>query len=805
MLRSYLLSAIRNFNRQRLSTVINIVGLSVGLCVALIIFLYAWDERQYDRFHENAEHIYRINTRFGFQEGQVPLGPHVMNDLLLEHVPEIRASMRMRPENPEEFSIRIGDEDFLQDGFLMTDPHFFRFFSFELLEGHPDHVLSDPRSAVITLEAAKKYFGDADPVGQTILAHGQHAFTITGVMEDFPPHSHFNAAFVVNMELLKDWNTMAFDNWGSLGNYYYFLLDTQADPMAVQEKINEIAYAHGPEWFREVSFTLQPMLDIRLHSAGIGWDIASHGNIVLLRGLLAVAAIILLLACVNYINLSTAQSSLRRKEVGIRKVMGAGKRDIFWQTMAESFVVVLLSFGLAMLFTEILLPLVNDLSGKQMGLGMIFSSQVFPVIIVSLAVIAFLSGTYPALFMGRFRPVEILKGNLLSSPARGLKSKLISLRMRQILIIFQFCCATALVILSLSVNRQINFMVGMDMGYDQQDLFFFYNPQDDRMESRFQSLKNRLEQHPDILMVSAGYNIPTESLHNFGNIRLEGQESEIHIGNVDVHPDYFAAIGARLLAGRYFHHGSQSDASWGAVILNRTAARSLGHQPEEVIGKQLASAPEGTTQRIVGVIEDIHFTSAHEPLRAMVFTTGTTPMAHRGILVRTLPGAVPTAIVHAREAWAEEGVAFPFSHGVIRDNARAHYQSEEQTIAMVTIFMVLAILISLMGLFALASFVMASRTREIAVRKVLGASGERILRMVGKEFSLLVLISTILAWPLAWLVLNRWLESFAYRQDVSLLLFVLGPLLTLVAAWVTIFYHAWKTSRINAASALKYE
>ena len=805
MFRSYLISALRNFSRQKLSTIINIVELSAGLCVALIIFLYAWDERQYDRFHENAGHIYRINTTFGFQEGQIPLGPWVMNDLLLEHVPGIRASVRLRPENPEEFSIRIGDEDFLQDGFLLTDPHFFRFFSFELLEGHPDHVLEDPRSAVITREAAKKYFGDQDPVGQTILARGQHPFTITGVMAGFPGHSHFKADFVANMELLRDWNTMSFDNWGNLGNYYYFLLDPQADPAEVQEKINEVVQAHGPEWFREVHFTLQPLLDIRLHSSGIGWDIASHGNIVLLRGLLAVAAIILLLACVNYVNLNTAQSSLRRKEVGIRKVMGADKKDIFWQTMAESFVLVLLSFGLALFFMEMLLPLVNDLSGKQLGLGMVFYPQLLPVILFSLVVIAFLSGTYPALFMGRFRPAEILKGSLLSSPSGRQKNKWINLRFRQLLIVFQFSCATALVILSLSVNRQINYMIGMDMGYEQEDLFFFFNPQDDRMESRFQSMKTRLEQYPEVLLVSAGYNIPTERLHNFSYIRLEGQESDIQVSNVDVHPDYFEVTGARLLAGRYFHHGSQTDANWGALILNRTAARNLGFQPDEIIGKQLASAPEGTIQRIVGVIEDIHYTSAHEPLPGMVFTTGTTPGAFRGILVKTAPGNVPAAMQHAQEAWGDEAVAFPFSHGVIRDNARAHYQSEERTIAMVTVFMVMAILISLMGLFALASFVMASRTREIAVRKVMGATGQKILTMVGREFSLLVIISTLLAWPVAWLTLNRWLESFVYRQEVCLALFVVGPLLTLLAAWVTIFYHAWKTSRINAAAALKYE
>jgi putative ABC transport system permease protein len=805
MYSSYILSAIRNFFRHKLSTIINIFGLSGGLCVALIIFLYAYDERQYDRFHENAENIYRITTRFGFQEGQIPLGPWIMNDLLLEHVPGIRASMRLRPENPEEFSIRIDGEDFLQEGFILADPHFFHFFSFPLLEGNPDYVLAGPRSAVITMEAAGKYFGDEDPVGKTILALGQHPFTITGVMADFPEHSHFSGAFVANMGLLRNWNPNSFENWGALGNYYYFLLDAQADPVVVQEKINQVVQEHGPEWFREVSFELQPLLDIRLHSSGIGWDIASHGNIILLRGLLAVAAVILLLACVNYINLNTAQSSLRRKEVGIRKVLGAGKMDIFWQNMMESFVLVLLSFGLALVLAEILLPFVNHLSGKHMAAGVIFSSRIFPALLLSLVFIAFAAGTYPALVMGRFKPAAILKGSLLSSPGQGLKNKWINLRMRQLLIVFQFCCATALVIISLSVNRQISYMLNMDLGYDQEDLFFFYNPEDPQMEGRFLGMKNRLEQYPEILMVTAGYNVPSEAMHNFSNIRLDEQEAEINVGNVDVHPDYFAATGTRLIAGRYFHQDSQADANWEAVILNISAARALGHAPGEIIGRQLAPVGPETTPRIVGVVEDIHFTSAHEPILPMLFTTGTGQTAYRTILVRTKPGALVEGLARAREAWADEAVAFPFSHGVVKDNFRARYRSEEQTIALVTIFMVLAILISLMGLFALSYFVMASRTREIAVRKVLGASEQKILYMVGKEFSLLVIISTILAWPFAWLALNRWLETFAYRQEVSLVLFLAGPLVCILAAWITISYHAWKTARTNAAEALKYE
>ncbi|MFO7998573.1 MAG: ABC transporter permease [Bacteroidales bacterium] len=805
MFQSYVISAIRNFFRQKSGTLINIFGLSVGLCVALIIFLYAHDERQYDRFHENAENIYRITTRFGFQEGQIPLGPWVMNDLLLEQVPGIRSSMRLRPENPEEFSIRIGNEDFLQEGFILTDPHFFRFFSFPLLDGHPDHVLEGPRSAVITREAAEKYFGDENPVGQTILARGLHPFTITGVMADFPEHSHFSGSIVANMELLRDWNRDSFENWGSLGNYYYFLLDENADPITVAKKLNQVVQEHAPEWFSEVTFALQPMLDIRLHSSGIGWDIGSHGNIILLRGLLAVAAIILLLACVNYINLNTAQSSLRRKEVGMRKVLGAGKTDIFWQNLTESFVLVLLSFGLALALAEMLLPSLNDLSGKQMGLGVVFSWQVFPLMLLSLALIAFLAGSYPALVMARFRPADILKGSLLTSPHRGLKTRWVNLRMRQLLIVFQFCCATALVIIGLSVNRQINYMMTMDLGYEQEDLFFVFNPEDEQMESRFLNLKNKLEQYPEVYMVSAGHNVPSEGLHNFSYIRLQEQESEIQVGNLDVHPDYFATTGTRLIAGRYFHKDSQADAGWGAVVINRSAARALGHTPEEIIGKQLASDDPDIVPRIVGVVEDIQFTSGHEQAPAMLFSTGYGDGAYRTILVRTRPGALAAGLEYARGAWADEAVAFPFSHGVVKDNFQSKFQSEEQTIAMVTIFMVLAILISLMGLFALASFVMTSRTREIAVRKVLGASEQKILWMIGKEFSLLVVISSLLAWPVAWLVLGRWLETFAYRQDISLLLFVVGPLVAILAAWCTISYHALRTARVNAAEALKYE
>jgi putative ABC transport system permease protein len=803
MVKNYLLFVIRSFIRNRQSTIINIIGLSAGLCSALIIALYALDQFQYDRFHENADNIYRFNTRYGSLNEAVPLGPYPLNQLIDEEIPGIVSSLRIRPERSNDFWFRYGEEHFINQDFLLADSNFFTFFSFPLLQGDPHLVLAEPNSVVIDESAARMIFGDNDPLGETIEVQGMYPVRITGVMKDFPSHSHFKTSFVANSKIARNYAPFLFENWETFGFYYYLHLDSNADVPTVAGRINLALAEAAPDLAEIVNFRLQHLSDIRLHSGRIAWDIDNQGNIAMLNGLIAAAIVILLLATANYVNMYTVQATARRKEIGIRKVMGAGQRHMFFHCMMESAAYIFASFIIALCLTEILLPHFRDLTGNYLSPVMMF---VFPRWIWLFAVllfITFLSGFYPAFMVGRLQPSHILKGSSPSGffPGRITKTRF---RTRQVLTVFQFSCAIALIILSFSVGSQLRYMLEQDHGYRDSGLFVIYNPTGETRAARFLNLKNLLESFPEIELVTTGINVPSERLNNFTHIRLAEDEDELQSGNINVHEDYFAALGCAVIAGRIFGRGSV-DGNRNSVVINRTAARSLGKLPEEIIGSYLHVSFHDEDLQIIGVIEDIHFFSLHEMVSPMIFTCNDEWHRYEKILVRAGDPGLVRAIGITRDIWEREYGDYPLNFTVIEDKRVQQYKREMQTRSITGLFMVMAIIISLMGLYSLSSFVMASRKKEIALRKVLGADQANIMKMIMVEFSLLVLSGTIIAWPVVWIVYNRWLENFAYRQDLNHIVFIAAPLIVLAAALITISYHTIRVASANPVRALKCE
>lgn len=805
MLKNLFVVAIRTFVRQRLSTLINIFGLAVGLCCSIFIAMYAIDEYGYDRFHENADRMYRFNNRLGTYNELIPLGPYLLESHIRGNVPGIEDITRIRPGDVMHLWLTDKERIHVGEDIILADTNFFSFFSFPLIDGQPHRVLEDPNSMVISRTAAKKLFGDNDPVGHTLYLQGDHPVHITGVMEDFPRQSHFSASYILNHEITRRFlPDFIFNYWGSFGYYYYLLLEQEAEPDQVAGLINMIVQEAAENIAEGTAFDLQPFLDIRLRSERIAWDINAHGNHSLLMGLIAIAIIILLIASVNYINLYTAQSAGRKKEVGVRKVMGATHKQIFWQSMVESWVTVLVSFVLAMVLVEILTPLVQELSGKPLAITMLASRHMLPWVILLLAGVTFLAGVYPAFILGRFEPASILRGGQAGLGITGRHGQFINLRVRQALIVFQFFCTTALIIISLSVNRQLDYMLSADPGYVSGDLMLIHNPQIDGQADRFYRLKNNMEQYHSIEVVSAGMNIPTERVGNFTGLMIAGEDNEIHCGHINVHEDYFQAVGARLLAGRLFQSGYGTERE--NVVINRSAAAALGFQrPEDIVGEEVFSYINENNMRIIGVIEDIHYYSLHEIIIPLMYTTGDYQPSYGNILVRSGRGQLHQAITDAASVWDEELLDYPFDFTIIEEKGKALYIREEQTRQLLHAFMVLAIIISLLGLFALASYVMVSRTREIAVRKVFGAGNRQILTMFANEFSLLIMISALLAWPAAWLVTDHWLDNFAYRLDIHYGYFFLATAISLVASWITIAYHGIRAAKTNAANALKYE
>ena len=806
MFRNYLLCVIRNFIRQRQSTVINIIGLSVGLCSALIIALYAVDQYSYDSFHENGDRIHRFNTRYGPLNEAVPLGPYLLGQHL-DEIPEIEASIRISLERGDDFWFRYEDNFYVNEDFFISDSNFFTFFSFPLLQGDPAVVLNEPNSLVISESAAKKIFGSNDPLGEIIYVQGMYPVIVTGIMADFPNNSHFSASFIANAEIARNYSSFLFENWGTFGFFYYFLLADNSDITEVARKMNDALAEAAPDIAEIVNFNLQNLQDVRLHSSRIAWDIDTQGNITLLNGLIAVAIIIIFLASVNYINMYTVQATTRKKEIGIRKVMGAGRTHIFLHSMTESFLYILVSFVLALGMAEILLPYVSGLTGNPLSLAILFVYPNWIWLSGILITIAFLSGFYPAYIVGRFQPSDILKSRGGSvSVKRNLFERVLNIRfrLRQILTMLQFGCAIALIILGFSINRQLIFMMEIDHGYNDRGLFVIYNPKGDNQESRFLSLKNSLESYPEIEVVTTGMNVPSERLNNFTHIRIAGDEHELQSGHIVVYEDYLSAIGSTLVAGRMFERDYAGDYSRN-VVVNRTAVRSLGRTPEEIIGMDLMTPWFDEGLQVIGVIEDIHFFSLHDLVSPMIFTCNDEWLQYEKILVCPGEGGLMSAIEATRKVWEEEHGDYPLNFAVIEERRLQQYSREMHTRTLTGVFMILAIIISLMGLYALASFVMTSRVREMALRKVLGAGHISLMYMIIREFSLLVLAGALLAWPVVWLTYNRWLENFAYRQDMNYLIFIVAPLIALAAAWITIAYHTWKAANANPAVALKHE
>ncbi len=803
MVKHYLISSFRNFQRQKLSTVINILGLSTGLCCALLIALYAIDELSYDRFHEDSGNIYRLKSQFGIQSEAVPLAPYLLDEYVLSNIPEIHSTIRLRPERGEDFWIRYKENIFVEKGFLLADSNFFSFFSFHLVKGQAEDVLREPNSLVISQSAALTYFGDTDPVGEVVYIHGLYPAMVTGVMKDFPSNSHFQASLIANFELARSYLPLnIFENWGSLSCHYYIKLGDNANPDVVSGKIMQLLEEIIPQMTDLLSIYIQPFLEIRLYSANVAWDIGSQGSITVLQSLIAIALVIILLATVNYINLYTAQTAKRKKDIGIRKVLGAKRSNIYWQSMAESFISVIITFLIALGITEMLLPYTNDLSDKSLTLVTLFSPPYLVILLVFLVFVSFLSGFYPALIAGSYTPAHIFRGSNPNSAKNSFWKRIVDLRIRQVLIMFQFACAIVLITLSFSINRQVNYLFTEDYGYEAAGLLVVSNPDDENRHMRFSRLKNHLEPFQEVQLVTAGENIPSNRHGNFTYIQMTESDHEVQTGNMNVSHDYLEGLGARLIAGRFFtrEYGTESS----NMIINRTATNNLGYTPEEIINKTVMSHRSSQPLRIIGVIEDIHFYSLHEMSHPMMFNLFEQPSPYSNILVRVDPGNIKQGLDLVEKFWKQEYSEYPFIYHIIEDRHKSLYNKEELTRKLTIIFMIAAIIISLLGLFALASYIMASRVKEIAVRKIMGASQAQILLMLIKEFSLLVVLSMVVSWPVAWMAIHRWLEGFAYRQELAYSYFFIAPAMVLLSAWLTVSYHAFKAARINAAEALKY-
>ena len=786
MLRNYLKSAYRSLVRHKGYTFINVFGLAVGLAVCLLIGLFVQHERSYDRFNTRAERIYRLVMEAGnFGAGArafAAAGPYVT-----EHFPEAQAAVRFYPE---EIVLQQGEELATESRFYYVDADVFDVFSYDLLAGDPASALEAPGSLVLTESAARQYFGEENPVGRTLLQGDGTPFQVTGVVEDPPSNTHLSFDFLASFETLPQTDSRGYQSQHP--SFIYLLLHPGADLDRLQERLDAFT-AQDVETvagilgvgFEGMRFRLQPLADIHLHSHLRG-EAEANSDARLSVLFSAVALLLLLIAVINYMNLATARALSRAREVGVRKVVGAGQGQLAVQFLGEAMLLCLLAFALALSLAQLLLPLFNLITGKTLSAAaLIRPAQWGWLTLVALGT-GFAAGSYPAFYLSRFRPVGVLKGDV--QAGRGAQ------RLRQTLVTVQFTLSILLVIGTLVVWQQVQYLQSKDLGYDTEQILAI--PMQGDLQQQTATFKAELEQVPDVRVVSVASGLPLGS----GMISTTTHEGgEVLTRYMDVDADYLPALGMRLIAGRNFRPVGDST----AILLNETAARQF--EVTDQVGKVL-EAPF-SEKELIGIVSDFHVASLHEPIMPTLLAQQDWRSAFQSghFVLRLSPRDLSATLERLASVWQTFVPDVPFTYQFLDDAWQAQYQAEQRLGYLTAGFALLAVLIASLGLFGLASFTAEQRTKEIGIRKVLGASVASVVALLSKEFLWLIALAFVVAAPVAYLAMQRWLEGFAYRVELGPGVFLLAGALALLVALVTVSYQAVKAALADPVESLRYE
>ena len=785
MLRNYFKVAVRNMLRHRGYSIINITGLAIGMACCVLIVLWVQDELSFDRFHENAGDIYRVIQDINFADHsttwaitQGPLGPALRDDF-----PEIENMVRLARRGMRLTYQEISFDERL----VLADGSIFDVFTFPLLRGDPKTALSDPLSLVLTEDMALKYFGEEDPIGKTLKVDNRFDFKVTGVLKEVPRNSHIRFDFLIPFVFGRVLNYTV-DRWGNSQFTTYVQLQEGIPAEAVIRKISRYL-DNKPTIEKDAALNLQPLTRIHLHSR-YEFDFAS-GDITYVTVFSLVAFFVLLIACINFMNLTTARSANRAREVGMRKVAGAHRSNLVRQFFGESMVLVAISFLLALILVRLGLPAFNNLAAKELTFGLSSGAWLGGALLGMAFLTGLIAGSYPALFLSGFQPVRVLRGSV----AAGARSSLF----RKSLVVFQFSLTILLLICTLVVYYQLDYMRNKKLGYDKEHLV--YLGMRGKMRGQFDSVKEQLLKHPDILGVTASANVPTYG-YSFSNSlwRWEGQDPDAEIlmraGFVDV--DFFETLGIPLVAGRGFSREFSTDEG-GAVVVNEEAARIMGM--EDPVGRSLHLGD--TTYTIVGLAKDYHFRSLRQKIDPLILIYS--PRSSRTLFVRLRGEDIPRSLAHIEKVWGTFAPGFDYSYRFMDEALDLLYRAERRTGTIFRVFTLLAILISCLGLFGLASYLAERRTKEIGIRKVLGATVSQIVLILSRDFTKWVVVANVAAWPVAYYVMYRWLQGFAYRIPLPWWVFLLSGLLAILIALVTVSYQSIRAAVADPGQALKYE
>ncbi|QJW91469.1 FtsX-like permease family protein [Spirosoma taeanense] len=805
MLRNYFKIAWRNVVRNKTFSAINILGLALGIAACVLILQYVSFELSYDDFHEKGDRIYRVRQD-RYNEGKLSTqwaaGAHAAGSSFKAAFGEVEDYVKVITRSP--VVVDYGEKSLKVEKVYVASESFFRIFSYPMVAGNPATALSEPNTVALSESIARKLFGSENPIGKTIQQNRKKAVKVTGVFKDFPANSHLKADYVIPYLTFK--NDVGPDNnpdnaWQWDGAMSYLLLRPGTDPKALEAKfpalVDKLAGEEHRKYRSAAIYLLQPLKDIHLYShLMMEAEPNGDGNTVYL--LLSIAFFIVVIAWVNYINLATARAINRAKEVGVRKAVGSLRTQLISQFMTESVLLNGLAVGLALVAVAVGLPTFNELSGQQLTLSLFLNKTFWLALVALFGVGAFLSGLYPAFVLSSFRPVAVLKGKV-SASRQGTA-------LRKGLVVFQFAASLFLLVGTLAVFRQIQFMRQQSLGIDI-DQILVVNPPIVRNDSTYMrqlaAFKDELLRQPGIRQIAASSVVPGQASDwNAGGIRLKGMDEskgkQYRVIGVDY--DFLKTFDLKLLAGRNFAKSFGSDPK--AVIFNKMAVQQLGFdQPAQAIGKQIDFW--GETFTIVGVTDNFHQQSlrdAYEPLILRLM-----PDVRGFFSVKLAAGQYTRTIASIRDEWNQFFPGNPFEYAFLDERFNEQYRADQRFGQVFGLFTAMAILVACLGLFGLATFTTAQRTKEIGVRKVLGASVAEIVQMLYREFALLVLIAFVVATPLAWYAVHQWLQSYAFRADLHWALFVVPFVLVLFIALLTVSFQSMKAALMNPVNSLRTE
>jgi putative ABC transport system permease protein len=800
MLKNYLKIAVRNILRNKAYSVINISGLAIGMTCCFLILLFVQDELTYDRYHDRSDQIYRLialNKSAGEERYLAPIGAPVA-EIFGSTLPEVKKAVRLN--RGSRVLVEYQDKKFFEERFFFGDPAVFEVFDFPIISGNPQAALSAPFAVVITETTAKKYFGDTDPVGERLIVDNDHTYNITAVMKNVSSNSHFRFDFLASLETLASLHGERYlKHPGNMAYYTYLLLQENTDPKVLEKKMEEgIKQSYGEKIAAMRSYLLQPLKSIHLRSR-LEYEIEANSSISFVFIYSAIAFCILLIAAFNFVNLSTARSTKRAREVGMRKVLGAFRSQLVKQFLGESVLFSVWSLFLAMILVRLFLPAFNSLTGKELPLNFFGSASVLLGFAGIVAAVGVLGGLYPAVFMSAFEPMRTLKGKL------GLGGR--SRSFRRFVVVAQFVISLVLIIGTFVIRNQLHYMRTQNLGFDKEQVVVIpMHDQDTRQN--FEYLKTEFMNNSSVLSVTASSGVPGKPVTNIA-YRLEGLPDDKHFSmdTFFVDYDFLKTMGIEVAEGRGFSKAFGTDEE-NAFMLNEAAVRELNWQTgldKQVIWPSDLRRKDAIVKngQVVGVVKDFHVASLHENIGPVLLQIR--PSGFRYISARISPVDIPETLSFFWEKWSRLSPAFPFEYTFLDEDFDKLYRADEKVGRIVGIFSLLAVIVACFGLFGLASFAAEQRTKEIGIRKVLGASVAGIILLLSREFTKWVLVANILAWPIAYYVMNRWLENFAYKTSPGIRIFVLSGLLAFAIALATVGYQAVKAAVSDPIDSLRYE